>query len=661
MAKITEYPVTTEIANDDVLLVDGTGGTRGLSVSGFSEAVAQHVVNNSQAFAGLVGDVNDLKSDLDALDIDINGGIKTSFSWRDGFYYNFAESDNNTFQRTTLIHLKQGETISFTGGKGTTTVPVNALTRLENGTRSALIYYSGSTAESISYTATVDMDVYVSTLKTQYGNNLTIPVVGEIPDINNRIDSLEDSIPDYVFNQIEPTTLTLDSSGTVAYSFTEGTKYIVKNTGNSTISLSTRTTPSSVSVDTLVIASGFSKEFVASGNASYIACASAFSIEISTDDTLIPFIKNTKHKLANYGTPLPLVRFDFNKVLYDYSSDLTGIDFMANTSGYYTIMQTIYDKFDLLVSAYPEYISRVDAAADVEISYPTYANLDGQASGDYLPTPTYKTYMYKLETNNAFINSSRNPKKKLFLIGATHGNETAGAFNLYLFAKNLCESTDSDYFKLRNSYDVYIVPCLNGYGMCHYVRWNADGVDINRNYPISNWTESGEPFVIGYTGPSAASEFETQLIIALQEKYKFDVAIDHHNYGASNSQFYTEFWYERFNMFANAALADCSSLFISELPDYFGTKYRLFVDITNSTRPNVVLSDTMPCMAKWMYEKNLDFAATIEIGNQINYINGELNPATDIPKYTNDVFKVGEFTLRNQLLYYCGFVLGGVV
>lgn len=64
MAKITEYPVTTNIQNDDVLLVDGVAGTRGLSVSGFSEAVAQHVVNDSQAFSGLVGDVNDLKSDL---------------------------------------------------------------------------------------------------------------------------------------------------------------------------------------------------------------------------------------------------------------------------------------------------------------------------------------------------------------------------------------------------------------------------------------------------------------------------------------------------------------------------------------------------------------------------------------------------------------------
>lgn len=324
-------------------------------------------------------------------------------------------------------------------------------------------------------------------------------------------------------------------------------------------------------------------------------------------------------------------------------------------------MEMIYSKFDSLVSAYPDYVIKEDAAEDVNLTYPVYANLGGEASGNYSATPTYKTYMYKLVDTNSYVYSSRNPRKKLFLIGATHGNETAGAFNLYLLAKNLCEATNSDYFKLRESFEVYILPCLNGYGMCHYVRWNADGVDINRNYPISNWTESGEPYVIGYTGPSAGSEFETQLVVALQDKYAFDVAIDHHNYGASNSQFYTEFWYERFNMLANASLADCSSVFIEKLPAYFGTKYRLFVDILNSTRPNVVLSDTMPCMAKWMYEQGIDFAATIEVGNQINYLNGELNRASDIPKYTNDVFKVGEFTLRNQLLYYCGFVLGSIV
>ena len=58
MAKITEYPVVTEIQDDDVLLVDGENGTRGLSVSGFSEAVADKIVE-STAITGLVADIKE--------------------------------------------------------------------------------------------------------------------------------------------------------------------------------------------------------------------------------------------------------------------------------------------------------------------------------------------------------------------------------------------------------------------------------------------------------------------------------------------------------------------------------------------------------------------------------------------------------------------------
>lgn len=90
MAKITEYPVTTSIQNDDVLLVDGAAGTRGLSVSGFSEAVAQHVVNDSQAFSGLVGDVNDLKSDLNTVQGAIEYDAPLSI---DGYYINSSNGN----------------------------------------------------------------------------------------------------------------------------------------------------------------------------------------------------------------------------------------------------------------------------------------------------------------------------------------------------------------------------------------------------------------------------------------------------------------------------------------------------------------------------------------------------------------------------------------
>lgn len=632
--------VTTGNEYDHIDISTGSGITR-------------HMLKDAQARQ----DISDLKNAL-------NGGEFRSPSWQSGMIYNWLESTNSTYQRTGELTLKKGETISFTGGRGNTQLPVNALTRVVNGEYQTLKYYTGTAAEAITYTATVDMIVIVSTLKALYSNDLVIDKVGTLEKMQDDIDvqaQQYDNLPDYVKNGIEPKAFMLSSSGSVQYQITKGETYIIKNNGANTIAISTRTNPSAVTVDLITIGAGISKQFKATGNAAYLVCSTAADFEISSDKTLLPFIESVIDKFGNYGTALPLVRFDFNRVFGDYADDLAGIDFMANNGKWYSIMQTIYDKFDALVAEYPGYVTRVDAAEDVNLSYPTYANLGGEASGIYSPTPTYKTYLYKLVDNNTYVYSSRNPKKKLFLIGATHGNETAGAFNLYLLAKNLCKATNSDYFKLRESFDVYIIPCLNGYGMCHYVRWNADGTDINRNYPISNWAENGEPFAIGYTGPSPASAFETQLVTALQNKYGFDVAVDHHNYGASTSQFYTEFWYERFNALANAALADCSSVFIEKLPAYFGENYHLFVDITNSTRPNVVLSDTMPCMAKWMYEQGIDFAATIEIGNQINYINGQLNSSDNIPKYTNDVFKVGEFTLRNQLLYYCGFVLGGMV
>lgn len=76
MAKITEYPVVSEIANDDVLLVDGELGTRGLSVSGFSEAVAENIVG-STAITGLVADI---KSDIQDAGDDVIASIPQDYS-----------------------------------------------------------------------------------------------------------------------------------------------------------------------------------------------------------------------------------------------------------------------------------------------------------------------------------------------------------------------------------------------------------------------------------------------------------------------------------------------------------------------------------------------------------------------------------------------------
>lgn len=44
-----------------------------------------------------------------------------------------------------------------------------------------------------------------------------------------------------------------------------------------------------------------------------------------------------------------------------------------------------------------------------------------------------------------------------------------------------------------------IVPTLNGYGTVVGTRVNANGVNINRNYPSRLWSASGTPYNADYT------------------------------------------------------------------------------------------------------------------------------------------------------------------
>lgn len=733
-------------------------GTRQI---GLVDAKGDEVLASIPAdYTTLSNDVDDLKSDLNTnkemIYANTNGGQFSPSDWQDGMIYGGDDvSTNATYQRSGIIHLFVGDVISYTGGKGDTALPVNALTRVINGAYTALRTYSGSTAETITYTATVEMDVIVSTLKALYGDDLVVTVNGSLPQTNRaKIEELDAAIPEYVKNdivtfhvetetsgiqfsayktlsgetyyirnngsaditvytrvvpdstsvnmvsvpanttvnfisngntnyllyttavnfdiwseytiapfvddvnqQLSGKNYSFDASGYIPYEFVKGESYRITNNGSNVVRFGTRTSPSSTSIDYVDIPNGGTYILKASGNASYLIFNKACAFTIEQTDTVIAKTDNATVGIGNLGAYLPMVRFDFTDDLLDYSDDLTGIDFDDTTSDYYTIPDQITAKFDALVAANSAYMSKVDAASDVELSYPAYANLGGSASGSYRATPTYRTYMYHLNDDNSIVYGAYNKKKKILLVGATHGSENAGSFNLYLFAKNLCECANEDYFKLRSAFDFYIVPCLNGYGMYHYQRYNANGVDINRNYPIANFVVSDAD----HTGAYGASEFETQLIVALQEKYGFDVAIDHHNYGHVNSsQFYTESRYDRFRPLSNAALNDCSHAFIKKYPEYFGTKHKLFINVAGASLPATVFSDAMATTERWFWEQSIDFSATIEISNQINYVNGTPITTESATKNSADTFAVGEFTLRNQMLYYCGFVIGSI-
>lgn len=369
---------------------------------------------------------------------------------------------------------------------------------------------------------------------------------------------------------------------------------------------------------------------------------------------------NTEENIDKLNYHRPLVRYNIDHDLKDVSSIVSSFDFSSPD----TLLPVLYNLFDSLVSSYSSYVTRYDAALydGLSMTYPRYANGISSGDPDYMETPAYKTYLYKFSSVNIGAGNNRDcKKKKLFIICGTHGSENAAPFNAYIFAKMLCEASDPNYFKLRDAFDVYIVPWLNGYGAYHTTeqpRVNANGVNINRNYPVEHWEKMNEG-TPNYTGPTAGSEFETQLVMALTDKINPDIAIDHHNYFDGDYQFYTAIGSSKQLNLVYEALADCSIAFIKNLPSYFGTGYQLFIsnsDIESS--PNRA-SGTNGTTCRWWYEHGIPIDCTLEICANIRYSSGQPSGARLDP-YGDDTFSVGEYTLRNQVLIYSQWAMDNI-
>ena len=98
------------------------------------------------------------------------------------------------------------------------------------------------------------------------------------------------------------------------------------------------------------------------------------------------------------------------------------------------------------------------------------------------------------------------------IFAAVHGNETATPY----LVKQLCAHLKKHPELLKNK-RVVLVAVMNPDGLQKKTRVNANGVDINRNYP-GTWRKAkrGDSFK---SGPSAASEPETRAMMALTKKY----------------------------------------------------------------------------------------------------------------------------------------------
>ena len=363
-------------------------------------------------------------------------------------------------------------------------------------------------------------------------------------------------------------------------------------------------------------------------------------------------------------------KFDTETELFGETELSNELSDMSSTGTAY--FNKLMEKYDSLVSSHSDYVVKVDAAEELNLVYPEYANLNGEEGsvthylkdkdGNDLPfvyseTPTYKVYLYKFADVTTQAINQVYPKKKVLIISNLHGNETAAPFNLYLWLKQLCECRSMNFSKVRSRFDIYVIPCLNVYGAIHNQRTNANYVDINRNFGTKRWAYKNIITSVDgakqgdYTGETPDSEFETKIVEGWLSKISPTIYIDHHNYGYLAEQLYTDIYIKNDLSLCYQAFIECSHVFIKNYPAYFGNSFKMLNKNAQTVCP-CQLASVQGTSAMYASEQSgIESANTIEISNGINASNGEFSPPSS-NVYGVDTFRVGEYTLRNQIFKY---------
>lgn len=113
--------------------------------------------------------------------------------------------------------------------------------------------------------------------------------------------------------------------------------------------------------------------------------------------------------------------------------------------------------------------------------------------------------------------TNENYNKTILIVGVFHGEEPQGNYLINEYLK-------TDLSKIKNK--LVIIPCLNPDGMSKNQRQNANGIDLNRNFPTKNWKVTNRKEYFG--GYEPASEIETKFMIEILENYKFDAILSIH-------------------------------------------------------------------------------------------------------------------------------------
>lgn len=534
---------------------------------------------------------------------------------------------------------------------------------------------SGDTIEDIGYITGNKTKEFNCTINANY-LRIAASTSGEVMPKNShevRITEIENELDEEIKPNIALITdkkvFSDSGAASVAYTFTAGHTYIIYNSSDSAANLSTRTTSGGSTVETLPRIQPLRYViFNCTTDASYLRhnpgltgyIISADTVEGSSllnklnIDTANSEIKAIKAKIP------PMVKFNVKHELPNIHTEYSLFDWAwaKDSQAVATPFVTqVYDAFDGLVSSYPNMVSKEDLAVKYNKEYPRYANGITEGDPDYLETPAYKIYLYKILSSTS-ANTSLNPKRKVLIIACCQGYEFSMAFDSYVFANFICKMHDANFFKLQAACDFYIVPVMDPYGVYHKRRCNANGVNLNRNFDnfgTGGFVPSGEPGGwTNYTGPYAYSEFESQLIKAIVDDIHPDMVIDHHEFfnvqgsiifSTSNNKAIAKSGYD--------CLADMAYTYIKEKPVWFGNDWNMFLTYTY-TLPATVTDDTGYTIEDWAsYYQEGCFGILIEGFSKISMLDGEVDASTgEANKYTEDVMSCAAYSFQTQMMHF---------
>lgn len=145
---------------------------------------------------------------------------------------------------------------------------------------------------------------------------------------------------------------------------------------------------------------------------------------------------------------------------------------------------------------------------------------------------TYETVGKTVENKDIIMFKIGNPSGgRVLFDGTIHGTENLGGELLYCYANWLLTSNDPLAKDILAKDYTLLIPILNVDGMIDYLRTNADGVDLNRNFATDWRLGSSDPNSDTYRGPAPLSEPESQTMIRVFQNYQPAFYVNLHMWG----------------------------------------------------------------------------------------------------------------------------------